>query len=83
MVCSIRGNTPSRLPFSVAELWGRGVYTIENGAAIHAVEKVIRMLTKSNDVQNVSARQTVTKLQPLSLQANFDMQTNGTQHKFG
>ncbi|KAJ5213972.1 hypothetical protein N7449_001141 [Penicillium cf. viridicatum] len=62
MVCSIRGNTPSGLPFSAAELWSRGVYTIENGAAIHAVEKVIRVLTKSNDVQNVSAGQTVTKL---------------------
>ncbi|KAJ5607807.1 hypothetical protein N7537_004426 [Penicillium hordei] len=81
MVCSIRGNTLSGLPFSAAELWSRGVYTIKKGAAIHAVEKIIRVLTKSNGVQNVSAGQTATKFQSLSLQANFDVQTNGTQHK--
>ena len=73
MVCSIRGNTPSALPES------RRVYN-ENGTAIHA-EKVIRVLTNSNEVQNVSAGQTATKFQTLSLQANLDMQTNGTQHK--
>lgn len=83
MVYSARGNTPSGLPFSAVELRSRGVYTIENGAAIHPVEKVIRVLTKSNDVQNVSASQTATKLQSLGLQANLDMQTNSTQHKIG
>ncbi|KAJ5402297.1 uncharacterized protein N7487_008193 [Penicillium crustosum] len=78
MVCSIRENTPYALPFPAVELWSRGVHTIKMGQLSVPLKKAIRVLTNSNDVQNVSAGQAATKLQPVSLQANFDVQANGT-----
>lgn len=51
------------------------MYTIKNGAGIYAVEKVIRVLTRSDDVLNVSASQTAAKLQSLILKAEFDVHT--------
>lgn len=56
------------------------MYTMKM-AQLYMLKKSFVCLTNSNEVQNVSAGQTATKFQSLSLQANLDMQTNGTQHK--
>lgn len=51
------------------------MYSTKNDTDIRAVEKVICVLKRAKDVENVPAGQIATKLQSIGLQPNFGVQT--------